>query len=98
VIELNLTPSLKLGLLSCKASTKVNNVLPDTKDWSPRCALQEWSKTQTGLEQYAINKYAEAFEVVPRTLAENSGLNATDVVSALYAAHAQGQATAGAIV
>ncbi|KAF5829991.1 chaperonin complex component [Dunaliella salina] len=57
--------------------------------------LQEWSKSQTGLEQYAINKFAEAFEVVPRTLAENSGLNATDVVSALYAAHAQGQALAG---
>jgi len=58
--------------------------------------MQEWSKSQTGLEQYAINKFAEAFEVVPRTLAENSGLNATDVVSTLYAAHTQGQATAGA--
>ncbi len=50
---------------------------------------------ETGLDQYAIVRYAEALEVVPRTIAENSGLNATDAVSALYAAHANGQAAAG---
>ena len=43
---------------------------------------------ETGLDQYAIAKFAAALEVVPRTLAENAGQNATDVVSALYAAHA----------
>jgi T-complex protein 1 subunit theta len=31
----------------------------------------------------------------PRTLAENSGLQASDVVSSLYAAHAAGDANAG---
>ncbi|RMD41660.1 hypothetical protein DV735_g3505, partial [Chaetothyriales sp. CBS 134920] len=30
-----------------------------------------------GLAQYAIRKYAEAFEVIPRTLAESAGLDAT---------------------
>ena len=30
---------------------------------------------------------ADALEVVPRTLAENAGLDATDVLSKLYAAH-----------
>lgn len=55
----------------------------------------EFGKKQVGLEQYAITRFAEAFEVVPRTLAENSGLNATDVLSNLYAAHAQGQTTTG---
>lgn len=34
-------------------------------------------------------------QVVPRTLAENSGLNASDVVASLAAAHASGQASAG---
>ena len=34
-------------------------------------------------------------QVVPRIIAENSGLNATDVVSSLHAAHATGQQTAG---
>ena len=40
-----------------------------------------------GLPQYAIRKYAEAFEVIPRTLAESAGLDATDVLAALYTAH-----------
>ncbi|KAK4169367.1 chaperonin Cpn60/TCP-1 family [Cladorrhinum sp. PSN259] len=43
-------------------------------------------KTQ-GLPQYSIKKFGEAFEVVPRTLAESAGLDATEVLSRLYAAH-----------
>ena len=39
------------------------------------------------LSQYAIKKYAEAFEVIPRTLAESAGLDATAVIARLYAAH-----------
>lgn len=39
------------------------------------------------LPQYAIKKYGEAFEVIPRTLAESAGLDATEVLSRLYAAH-----------
>jgi len=48
-----------------------------------------------GLDQYAIKKFAEAFEVVPRTLAENAGLVAVDVISQLYAAHEKGDTKAG---
>jgi T-complex protein 1 subunit theta len=48
-----------------------------------------------GLAQHSIKRWAEACEVVPRTLAENAGLNAEDVVSNLYKAHAEGQADAG---
>ncbi|KAL1886483.1 T-complex protein 1 subunit theta [Paecilomyces lecythidis] len=40
-----------------------------------------------GLPQHAIRKYAEAFEVIPRTLAESAGLDATEVLSHLYTAH-----------
>ncbi len=39
------------------------------------------------LSQYSIKKYAEAFEVIPRTLAESAGLDATDVLARLYRAH-----------
>lgn len=53
------------------------------------------ARAETGLEQYAIAKFAAALEVVPRTLAENAGQNATDVLSALYAAHAAGNSRAG---
>ena len=41
------------------------------------------------VKQYAIRKFGEALEVVPRTLAENAGLNATDIIAKLYAAHEQ---------
>ena len=57
--------------------------------------LQAFGRKETGLDQYAIIKYAESLEVVPRTIAENSGLSATEAVAALYAAHAGGAATAG---
>ena len=53
------------------------------------------ARAETGLEQYAVAKFGTALEVVPRTLAENAGLNATDVLSALYAAHASGAGRAG---
>jgi T-complex protein 1 subunit theta len=39
------------------------------------------------MEQYALKKYAEAFEVFARTLAENTGLDATKAISDLIAAH-----------
>ncbi|KAF2638579.1 t-complex protein-like protein 1 [Massarina eburnea CBS 473.64] len=41
-----------------------------------------------GLSQYSIRKYGEAFEVIPRTLAESAGLDATEVLARLYVAHA----------
>lgn len=53
------------------------------------------ARAETGLEQYAMARFATALEVVPRTLAENAGLNATDTLSALYAAHAGGNTNAG---
>lgn len=52
-------------------------------------------QTCPGLEQYAIKKFAEAFEVVPRALSENSGVKATEVISKLYAAHHEGNRNMG---
>jgi len=49
--------------------------------------LGKYAATVPGLEQYAIEKYAEALEVVPRTLAENTGLNDSDIIANLYKAH-----------
>lgn len=43
-----------------------------------------------GIAQYAIRKYAEAFEVVPRVLATNSGQESTETIAKLYWAHNQG--------
>jgi T-complex protein 1 subunit theta len=57
--------------------------------------LAQFAESTTGLEQYAIAKFGEALEAFPRTLAENSGQNERDVITALYSAHAAGKSTVG---
>lgn len=57
--------------------------------------LQEFADSRPGLDQYAIKKFAESLEVIPRTLAENAGQNGTDAVSNLIAAHASGKTNTG---
>jgi T-complex protein 1 subunit theta len=51
-----------------------------------------------GLEQYAMRKYANSFEVVVRALSENYGLKATEMISQLYAAHQQGRVNDGLVI
>ncbi len=46
--------------------------------------IQTYAKMQAGLDQYAIEKFGMAFEVIPRTLSENAGLNAEDIIAKLY--------------
>lgn len=48
-----------------------------------------------GLEQYSIRKFAEAFEAVPRALAENSGVKGNELISKLYAVHHEGNKNMG---
>lgn len=57
--------------------------------------LHEFADARPGLDQYAIKKYAEALEIIPRILAETSGLDATSLISTLVAEHAAGQKNAG---
>ena len=49
--------------------------------------IQAFGDKTPGLAQYSIRKFGEAFEVVPRILAESAGLDATEVLSSLYTAH-----------
>ncbi|CAD6584675.1 MAG: T-complex protein 1 subunit theta [Cyphobasidiales sp. Tagirdzhanova-0007] len=49
--------------------------------------VAEFGEKTPGLAQHGIKRFAEALEVVPRTLAENAGLDSTEVLSSLYAAH-----------
>lgn len=57
--------------------------------------LQQFGATVPGLDQYAVLKFAEALEVVPKVLSENAGHSYVDVVTALYAAHQKGEKAAG---
>jgi T-complex protein 1 subunit theta len=52
--------------------------------------MQKFAKAQPGLDQYAVEKFGVAFEVIPRTLAENAGLKAETVIADLNAAIAKG--------
>jgi len=57
--------------------------------------VTQWGETHPGLEQYSIKKFGEALEVIPRVLADNSGVNAKETISKLYAAHNEGKKNVG---
>lgn len=38
--------------------------------------IQKFAKEQPGLDQYALERFGQSFEVIPRTLSENAGLKA----------------------
>jgi len=49
--------------------------------------LRKYATTVGGREQLAIEAFAEAVEVIPKTLAENAGLEAIDIIVELRSAH-----------
>lgn len=49
--------------------------------------LREYASTFKGREQLAITKFAEAVEIVPKTLAENAGYNSIDKLVELKSKH-----------
>jgi len=57
--------------------------------------LGKWAKTLTGLRSICMSAYAEAFEVIPYTLAENAGLNPIAIVTELRNRHTKGETNAG---
>jgi archaeal chaperonin len=57
--------------------------------------LSEYAATLKGREQLAVNKFAEAIEVIPRTLAENAGLDPIDMMVELKSQHEKGNKNAG---
>jgi len=57
--------------------------------------LNEWSSSSEGREQLAIKQYAEAFESIPLTIAENAGMDPIDTIIALRANQSSGKQTMG---
>ncbi|MEM4196297.1 MAG: thermosome subunit alpha, partial [Methanothermobacter sp.] len=49
--------------------------------------IREYAETISGREQLAILAFSDALEIVPKTLAENAGLDSIDVLVDLRAAH-----------
>ncbi|KAI3780188.1 hypothetical protein L2E82_10159 [Cichorium intybus] len=85
------------GVNTYKALCKDSRIVPGAAATEIELArkLKEFSFTETGLDQYAIAKFAESFEMIPKTLAENAGLNAMEIISTLYADHANGNVKVG---
>jgi len=57
--------------------------------------LREYATSLKGREQLAVNKFAEAIEVIPTTLAETSGLDHIDKLVELKSQHEAGEKYAG---
>ncbi|MBT5392294.1 MAG: thermosome subunit [Euryarchaeota archaeon] len=57
--------------------------------------LRTFAETVGGREQMAIEAFASALEIIPRTLAENAGLDPVTTLIELRKAHADGQSHAG---
>ncbi|XP_030452862.2 T-complex protein 1 subunit theta [Syzygium oleosum] len=85
------------GVNTYKAMCKDSRIVPGAAATEIELArrVKEFSFKETGLDQYAIAKFAESFEMIPTTLAENAGLNAMEIISSLYAEHANGNAKVG---
>lgn len=57
--------------------------------------LREYAATVGGREQLAIEAFADATEIIPKTLAENAGFDQIDTLVALRSSHDKGGKTMG---
>ncbi|KAK4492698.1 hypothetical protein RD792_003518 [Penstemon davidsonii] len=85
------------GVNTYKAMCRDSRIIPGAAATEIELAkrLKEFSFKETGLDQYAISKFAESFEMIPKTLAENAGLSAIEIIASLYAEHASGNTKVG---
>ncbi|KAI9292556.1 chaperonin-containing T-complex theta subunit Cct8 [Neoconidiobolus thromboides FSU 785] len=77
------------GISSVKALGRDGRVLAGAGASETQLAkhLTSFGEKTAGLNQYAIKKFAEALEIVPRTLGETSGMSSYEILSKLHAAH-----------
>ncbi len=57
--------------------------------------LRRFAESLSGREQLAVVSFAEAVEIIPKTLAENSGLDPIDLLTELKSQHDKGRKWAG---
>mmetsp|Transcript_22634 Transcript_22634/g.27756 ORF Transcript_22634/g.27756 Transcript_22634/m.27756 type:complete len:549 (+) Transcript_22634:134-1780(+) len=85
------------GVHACKQVCRDGRLVPGAGAVEMELSVQirNYADSCPGLDQYAIRAFAKALEFVPKTLAENAGLDASHVLAGLSAAHANGHANAG---
>ncbi len=57
--------------------------------------LRKFANTLSGREQLAVQAFADSVEVIPRTLAENAGLDPIDILAETKSEHEKGNKWAG---
>src|SRR5881397_1543666 len=57
--------------------------------------IREWASTLSGREQLAAEKFAEALEVIPLSLAENAGMDPIDTLTELRSRQSKGSKWTG---
>lgn len=85
------------GVNTFKGMTRNGKFLPGAGATEIAVAqrLSEYADTLPGLEQYAVRKFATALESFPKALAENTGVNATEIVNKLHLEHKAGSSSQG---
>lgn len=89
--------AVKDALGDIVASIKVGKVVGGAGSTEIALAreLRKFANSLSGREQLAVEAFADAVEVVPRTLAENSGLDPIDMLTDMKSKHDAGMAWAG---
>ncbi|MCW1296070.1 MAG: thermosome subunit beta [Candidatus Parvarchaeota archaeon] len=57
--------------------------------------LRKYAETLSGREQFAVKAFADSMEIIPKTLAENAGLDPIDMLVEIKAKHEKGEKWAG---
>lgn len=80
------------GVNTYKALTKDGRLLAGAGAVETELAVKmtSYSETLPGMEQYAVQKYAESLQSLPGSIAENAGIKSHDILLQLLAAHEKG--------
>ena len=57
--------------------------------------LRDWSKSLSGRDQLAVEKFADAMESIPLALARNAGMNPIDTITQLRSKQSNGEKYTG---
>lgn len=81
----NIEKIIEEGVNAYKNLTRDNTYLPGAgaTEMYLSNVIKEAAKKESNLDSYAITKFGEAFEVVPRNLSDNAGLNSNELIAKL---------------
>ncbi len=89
--------AIKDGLGDVAASIKENKIVAGGGAIEIELSkkLKEFSQTLGGRERLAVEEFANALEFMPRTLAENAGLDPINILTELKSKHSSGERNTG---